>query len=549
MSIFLILVLLIVAFISFSFLKEFVIDFIGEGLIASIFSGMTMITGIALVLLLLIIVLSFFAKDRIDKSQFVNQSGLIEANDVKYEQKQKKNNLFISKKNHRRKFKKTHNTLVLSQNLKLVPKRVFEHVVFSVPTGGGKSASGLTPQLIDLNDVSVVVTDPKGELFRKTQMLMKMKGYKVYRLNLNDPSKSAKYNPLQQCKTPDDIRKLVTSVLQNVDDEKWAKLSRALLEAFTFKVWSEGGSMTDVVYERANSSNDIDELELEFATANKQSQLAFNKFKKLGGDGLLGSINVTIDAAMYVFEKDNVQEIQQGHFDITKFRDEKSILYVNYPEDESNELQGFLSPFYYQVISLLKNHHSVDEGSDLFNKNALPVFLLLDEFANIGRIPNFTNFLTTVRSKKIGIEIFLQDFEQLAQVYGEKEAEIIISNCKTKVTMGGTSGKAAEMFSKLAGKQDIESHSSNEKGERNYSVKTVDVITDDQIRQLKSNLLYIISDNLKPIIDHKNYYFLNKLQYKAYSKFLTLEQVTGQERFLFINVGEVLKKLGGKPTI
>jgi type IV secretion system protein VirD4 len=303
-----------------------------------------------------------------------NSSRLLNWKQIKGEQRSIKNDVLITKKE--KKFKTEKDTLLLSRNIKLNKDKVNEHTLVVAPTGGGKSASILIPQLYEVDDASVVVTDPKSELFKKTAEIMKSKGYVPILLKLDDPSKSIKYNLFDNCKTPEDVRKLSETIL---GDDEWGRLSQTLLQAFIFRRWKVGGTITDVVNDLAHSPVDIYELELEMFSEEEigmDAKRAFNQFKKTAAGGsFVSSVFATIQSKMKVFEFANIQEISEGGtFKIEFLRQKKIILYISYPEEESNVYQPFLASFYYQMFSILKGDDSVNEFSVSKENMGLQVF-------------------------------------------------------------------------------------------------------------------------------------------------------------------------------
>lgn len=441
-------------------------------------------------------------------------SRLLNFKQVKAEQKRVRNKVFYTKRGG--KFTKEKSALLLSKNIKLTTKKAFEHIAIFAPTGAGKTSSILIPQLQSIDNVSLVVTDPKGEIHEKTKADMKNKGYNVVHLNLYDANSSAAYNLLANCKSEDDVRKLSESILGS---DEWGRLSQTLLQAFLFRAFKQGESLSDVVNALAEAPTNLDELEMEyFSDTNKHAILAFKQFSKTAqGEGFISSVFATVQARMKVFEFDNIRLLgERESFEIGRLREEKTILFVSYPEDESEVYAPFLSSFCYQVMNKLKSHESVNET--LGNSYGLPIVFMLDEFANIGVIPEFDKFLATIRSKKMSVEIFLQSFGQLYKTYKDASS-IILENCKTKITMSGVTDQTAELFAKLVGREQYKAvsvSSGDKSSSASESDQTKEVLSSDDIRRLKTYEMLIISDNLRPIKDDKNFYFYDKIQFVIY---------------------------------
>ncbi len=142
-------------------------------------------------------------------------------------------------------------------------------------------------------------------------------------------------------------------------------------------------------------------------------------------------------------------------------------------------------------------------------------FFILDEFANIGKIPDFDKKISTSRSRKISFSVILQNVDQLEAVY-EKSYETIMGNCDTHVFLGSNSYKTVEYFSKALGEKTIERDSiSINRDRQNWKTgKSVSdqvmaraLMTPDELRRLDNDLCIIYEKGIKPVKAQKFYYF------------------------------------------
>ena len=149
-------------------------------------------------------------------------------------------------------------------------------------------------------------------------------------------------------------------------------------------------------------------------------------------------------------------------------------------------------------------------------------FFILDEFANIGKIPDFDKKISTSRSRKISFSVILQNIDQLEAVY-EKSYETIMGNCDTHVFLGSNSYKTVEYFSKALGEKTIERDSiSINRDRQNWKTgKSVSdqvmaraLMTPDELRRMDNDDCIIYEKGIKPVKAKKFYYFKHPMAKK-----------------------------------
>lgn len=133
--------------------------------------------------------------------------------------------------------------------------------------------------------------------------------------------------------------------------------------------------------------------------------------------------------------------------------DRKTVLFV-ITSDTDKTFNFIAAIMYSQMFNLLCEKALYDYGGTL----PVHVRCILDEFANIGRIPNFEEIISVIRSRNISANIILQSKSQLESIY-DKKADIIIDNCDTLLFLGGKGIKNLEEIVKLIGKETIGQHS------------------------------------------------------------------------------------------
>src|SRR5699024_8289612 len=187
----------------------------------------------------------------------------------------------------------------------------------------------------------------------------------------------------------------------------------------------------------------------------------------------------------------------------------KTAVYV-ISSDTHKAYDFLLTIFFSQMIQQLYDFADKNGG-----RLKMPTFFILDEFANIGQIPDFDKKISTSRSRGISFSVILQNLYQLEAVY-EKSYETIMGNCDTHVFLGSNSYKTVEYFSKALGEKTITRDSLSVNRDKQFhrqgysdsdQVMARALMSPDELRRMDNDLCIIYEKGLKPIKDEKYYYF------------------------------------------
>lgn len=150
------------------------------------------------------------------------------------------------------------------------------------------------------------------------------------------------------------------------------------------------------------------------------------------------------------------------------------------------------------------------------------LFMILDEFANVGTIPNFVNIISTIRKRRVGIMLVLQSKFQLYDLYGRDKAEVIMDNLGTRLYYSGQNLKVTDELSRSLGKQTIRVGESgfSKIGEQPATSRerrqSRDLMTPDEIMRMKGVLLHMPDGyplRLTMTPADKNPYFIPKMRH------------------------------------
>jgi type IV secretion system protein VirD4 len=413
------------------------------------------------------------------------------------------------------------------------------HALVIGATGSGKTTTFINPMVQILGETaagsSMILTDPKGELFMMHSQKLKEKGYNVMVLDLRDPYSSYRWNPLQliyemyqdYLQKGDGIYKRTDSVTeselklhnpkesyeetwfeyqgkayssgkelkdiikvsrQRVYDEMYEDLNDLVgvlcpIESEDDPVWEKGARsiiMATLLAMLEDSENPELEMtvdkfnffNLNKAIANSENEYAALKNYFQGRDTLskavtlsrqvLAAADSTLSSYMSIaFDKMNIFN-DEGICALTAatdinpddFATKPTALFMKIP-DEKDTRHGLAAVFVLCIYKALIKIAS--SRADL----SLPrnVYFILDEFGNMPKIDKFDKMITVGRSRKIWFSMVVQSYAQLGNVYGDKVADIIKSNCGIKMFIGSNDIDTCKEFSELCGNMTISTNS------------------------------------------------------------------------------------------
>ena len=389
-------------------------------------------------------------------------------------------------------------------------------------SGAGKSASFVIPNAFQMLG-SYIFTDPKGELYDRTAGIFKARGYDVHVINLVDPRVSDGYNPLSHIRGTLDVD-TIAKIISNKEggdkkssDPFWDQTSEALLKAVMYYIIlnrpeEERSLASCLALVRLGGENDGEDLRNIFMDLpfDNPARKAFETIR-LGSEKTFSNILVSLAAKLEAFDSQEIAAMTSTNtIEFEDLVNKKSVLYFITPA--TNDTYNFLmNIFFSQMLDRL-----YDYADTMGGKLPTPLFLILDEFANIGRIPRFEQILSTCRSYRINISIILQSIDQLIAIYDEKVTENIMANCSTHLFLGSNAQKTLETFSKQLGEKTITrdnvSRSTDKESNfsgRNYSdqIMARALMTPDELRRMSSEECIILVQATKPIKAQKYWYY------------------------------------------
>ena len=403
-------------------------------------------------------------------------------------------------------------------------------------SGSGKTRFWLTPQLLQAHS-SYVVVDPKGGVLGQVGAFLQRRGYQIKVFNSIDFSKSMHYNPFAYIRSEKDILKLVTALIANTKgegkggDDFWIKaetlLYMALIGYIHYELPPAAQNFTTLIdmlnsmevrEEDEEYRNPVD-LMFEKLKAEKPEHFAVRQYAKyrMAAGKTAKSILVSCGARLAVFDIQELREItayDELHLDT--LGDKRTALFLIMSDTDAS-FNFLISLAYSQMFNLL-----CEKADDVYG-GRLPVHVrcLLDEFANIGQIPNFERLIATIRSREISACIVLQAQSQLKAIYKDS-ADTIVGNCDTLLFLGGKEKTTLKEMEELLGKETIDTFNTGESRGRevshslNYQKLGKSLMTMDELAVMDGGKCILQLRGVRPFLSekyditkHPNYKYLS----------------------------------------
>ncbi len=341
-------------------------------------------------------------------------------------------------------------------------------------SGSGKTRFFVKPNLMQMHS-SYVVTDPKGTVVLECGRMLQKAGYKIKIINTINMDKSMHYNPFAYIHSEEDILNLANTIITNTkgDGDKsgedfWVKAERLLYVSFIALIYYEFPeeernfatllwliNQCETREDDETFKNRVDITFEELERIKGEDHFAVRQYKKykLAAGKTAKSILISCGARLAPFDIDKVRKMMAyDEMELDKLGDEgqKTALFV-IVSDTSSTYNFIVAMMYTQLFNLLCTVADDKYGGRL----PTHVRCLLDEFANIGQIPNFDKLIATIRSREISASIILQSKSQLKAIYKDN-ADTIIGNCDTELFLGGKEKSTLKELSEILGKQTID---------------------------------------------------------------------------------------------
>lgn len=430
----------------------------------------------------------------------------------------------------------THN-LLLTQNFRM-SQEVYKHqrnlnVLVAGGSGAGKSRTYAVPNILQCSQAeskkgggcSIVVTDPKGELLRKTGGLLERMGYEVRVFDLINPDTSFCYNPFCYVHDDKDVLKLINNLIRNTtpkgsqaSDPFWEKSETALLQALMLYLLHEappeeqnfpmimemlGSAQVKEEDEEYQSPLDILFERLEMRKPDSIAVKQYQIYKQAAGK-TAKSILISVGVRLAAFNLKQIANLTcTDELDLYSIGEKKVALFCCIPDADTslNYLVGMIYSNLFQTLYYVadRKYHG---------KLPIPVHCIMDEWPNVALPDDFDKLLATMRSRAISCSIIIQNIAQMKALFKDSW-ESLIGNCDEFLYLGGNEKEGHKYVSELLGKETLDTNTYGQTKGRsgsysvNFQQSGRELLTPDEVRLLDNRKAVLLVRGERPILDEK----------------------------------------------
>ena len=391
-------------------------------------------------------------------------------------------------------------------------------------SGAGKSRGFALPNIMQCC-CSMVITDPKAELLRKTGGLLEKKGYEVRVFDLINPDTSFCYNPFEYVHDDKDVLRLISNLIQNTtpkgsqsSDPFWEKSETALLQALMLYLLHEappeeqnfamimemlGSAQVKEEDEDYESPLDILFDRLEMRDPDSIAVKQYHIYKQAAGK-TAKSILISVGVRLAAFNLPQIAKLTNtDELDLSSMGERKVALFCCIP-DADTSLNYLVGMIYSQLFQMLYYMADRVHGGAL----PVPVNCIMDEFPNVSLPNEFEKILATCRSRSIYCSIIIQNMSQLKALFKDSW-ESLVGNCDEFLYLGGNEKETHKYVSELLGKETIDTNTYGQtKGKSgsystNFQQSGRELLQPDEVRMLDNQNALLFIRGERPILDAK----------------------------------------------
>ncbi len=409
--------------------------------------------------------------------------------------------------------------LLDGDHLKLSEKESFQNVCVIARVGAGKTSRYIIPNVLNRarSKCSMVINDPKGEVYEQTSGYLASQGYKVILINPENPAASHCFNPLAEAKNEIEQEQIAEILVKSGNpstgkDEFWSNGAIRFVSLF-IKCLANAGQEKPEHYNLANlyylfqnfgqDGSPLDEWMARHSVNpdNVEDETLWNEWSGVLTGNKEGVQSFVLNAitSLKALSNQNIALLtSKSDFDLEAIRSEKTAIFFVTPPQHAEYYSFLTSVFFRSVFNACMRQ--------MPDKKTLPVYCFYDEFGH-STIPNFVSTANTIRGYKVSLSIVLQSISQLNARYGKDYADSIRGGFSTNMTYAGADPETAKFFESIIGRKRI-TQLPNNLQQFNEQYREENLMNSGDVRMMDSDQVLIVSSNRKPVLTKSTPYFV-----------------------------------------
>lgn len=421
---------------------------------------------------------------------------------------------FAKNKQLRRWLSPAHTGLLLDgADGRLSETESFQNLCLIARIGAGKTSRFIIPNVLDRigRDCSMVINDPKGEVFAATSGAMQRAGYQIAVLDPENPSQSSRFNPLLECRSDIELEQIAEIIItagnpvHDAKDSFWNNgairvLSLLLKCLRNTATTSQPGVLTlsNALYLLQNFGSLGRPLDTYMAHAtinplDPTDRRLWHEWKGIltgNPEGIQSFVLNALTALRSLSNQNLAWMTAASDIQLQDLRRRKTVLYLITPPQHAHYYAFLVSMFMQSVFNAAMRQ--------LPGSGDLPIYVLYDEFGH-GTLPGFAATANTIRAYKVSISVVLQSIAQLKTRYGKDMAQTLLGGFNTLLTYAGSDPETCAFFETVCGRVRERQRKNLLSPNPQDHYHEFNLLNADEVRTLRQSETIAISTNRDPM--------------------------------------------------
>jgi type IV secretion system protein VirD4 len=419
--------------------------------------------------------------------------------------------------------------LIDGKNGRLSERESFQNVCVMARVGAGKTSRYIIPNVLDKakRHCSMVINDPKGEVFAATSGYLQSCGFRVLTINPEDLEHSARFNPLLEAKSDIELEQVAEILIKAGSggapkDAFWDNGAVRMISVLLKLLQRAGqqdpdfftlGNLYHLLQNFGVDGSPLDDFAIKWAydPLNPTDATLWEEWRgaTTGNQNAVQSFALTALTSLRAFTNQNMVELTtKSTFDLESIRAERTAIFFIIPAQHAEYYGFWTSVFFRSVFNACMRR--------MPTPSTLPCYILYDEFGH-STIPSFVSVANTIRGYRVSLSIVLQSVAQLSARYGRDYAASIQGGFNTYLTYSGADPETARFFESIAGKvietrRDKIEDITQQRHEYN-------LLNADAVRRIGDSQAVMISANKNPGLIETQGYFEDRRLRKIPARF------------------------------